>query len=107
MLRLEGRNQLAGGDLQSSKQGGGTLTARPAAILVSVGPAPTSSQGAGDSSTTMLREGINIMADLTGTTVAFLLTDGYEDSELTSPWQATVDAGATPVLVSRRGQRDR
>ncbi|WP_277049158.1 type 1 glutamine amidotransferase domain-containing protein [Ruania albidiflava] len=40
------------------------------------------------------------MADLTGTTVAFLLTDGYEDSELTSPWQATVDAGATPVLVS-------
>ena len=40
------------------------------------------------------------MTDLTGTTVAFLLTDGYEDSELTSPWQAAVDAGATPVLVS-------
>ena len=32
------------------------------------------------------------MADLTGKTVAFLLTDGYEDSELTSPWQAVTGA---------------
>lgn len=40
------------------------------------------------------------MADLTGTTVAFLLTNDYEDSELTSPWQAVRDAGAQPVLVS-------
>ena len=40
------------------------------------------------------------MADLTGTTVAFLLTDDYEDSELTSPWEAAAEAGATTVLVS-------
>lgn len=40
------------------------------------------------------------MADITGRTVAFLLTDGYEDSELTAPWDAVTDAGATPTLVS-------
>lgn len=40
------------------------------------------------------------MSDLTGKTVAFLLTDGYEDSELTSPWQAVVDAGGRAVLVA-------
>lgn len=37
---------------------------------------------------------------LTGTRVAFLATDGFEDSELTSPWHAVTDAGATAVLVS-------
>jgi len=37
-----------------------------------------------------------------GKTIAFLLTDGFEDSELTSPWQAVVDAGGSPVLVSPR-----
>lgn len=37
---------------------------------------------------------------LSGKRVAFLATDGYEDSELTSPWQAVTDAGATAVLVS-------
>ena len=37
---------------------------------------------------------------LTGKRVAFLATDGYEDSELTSPWQAVTDAGGTAVLVS-------
>ncbi|WP_159619914.1 type 1 glutamine amidotransferase domain-containing protein [Ruania rhizosphaerae] len=45
------------------------------------------------------------MADLTGKTVAFLLTDGYEDSELTSPWQAVTRAGAKAVLVSPRAGR--
>ncbi|MFH8250421.1 type 1 glutamine amidotransferase domain-containing protein [Microbacterium sp. B2969] len=40
------------------------------------------------------------MAHLTGKRVAFLLTDGFEDSELTSPWQAVTDAGATASLVS-------
>lgn len=40
------------------------------------------------------------MTDLTGKRVAFLATDGYEDSELTSPWNAVQDAGATPVLVA-------
>lgn len=40
------------------------------------------------------------MAQLTGRKVAFLLVDGYEDSELTSPWQAVEAEGATPSLVS-------
>jgi len=38
--------------------------------------------------------------DITGKTVAFLLTDGFEDSELTEPWNAVRDAGGTPVLVA-------
>lgn len=33
-------------------------------------------------------------------TVAFLLTDGYEDSELTSPWTAVQDAGAVARLIA-------
>lgn len=37
---------------------------------------------------------------LSGKKVAFLLTDGYEDSELTSPWQAVTDAGASALLVA-------
>lgn len=32
--------------------------------------------------------------------VAFLATDGYEDSELTEPWQAVTLAGATAVMVA-------
>ncbi len=40
--------------------------------------------------------------DLSGKTVAFLLTDGFEDVELTAPWQAVEQAGGTPVLVSPR-----
>lgn len=41
------------------------------------------------------------MADtLSGKKVAFLLTNGYEDSELTSPWSAVVAAGAQATLVS-------
>lgn len=35
--------------------------------------------------------------------VAFLLTDGFEDSELTSPWEAVTDAGAKAILVSPSG----
>ena len=38
--------------------------------------------------------------NIDGKTVAFLLTDGFEDSELTEPWKAVLDAGGTPVLVS-------
>ena len=38
--------------------------------------------------------------ELSGKRIAFLLTDGYEDSELSSPWLAVTDAGATAVLVS-------
>jgi protease I len=37
---------------------------------------------------------------LEGRRVAFLLTNGYEDSELTSPWEAVTKAGAQAVLVS-------
>lgn len=40
------------------------------------------------------------MTDLSGKRIAFLLTDGFEDSELTSPWTAVTDAGAEAVLVS-------
>ncbi|WGW11172.1 type 1 glutamine amidotransferase domain-containing protein [Saxibacter everestensis] len=38
--------------------------------------------------------------DITGKRIAFLLTDGVEEVELTSPWQAVKDAGGIPVLVS-------
>lgn len=40
------------------------------------------------------------MSHLTGKTVAFVAVDGFEDSELTSPWQAVTEHGATPELVS-------
>jgi len=41
--------------------------------------------------------------DITGKTVAFVVTDGYEDSELTSPWQAVEAAGGRAVLVAPGG----
>lgn len=37
---------------------------------------------------------------LTGKRVAFLLTNGYEDSELTSPWEAVTSAGGSATLVA-------
>ena len=37
---------------------------------------------------------------LNGKTIAFLLTDGFEDSELTSPWEAVVEAGGTAHLIA-------
>lgn len=40
------------------------------------------------------------MTDLSGKKVAFIATDGFEDSELTSPWEAVSDAGASPVLIA-------
>ena len=40
------------------------------------------------------------MSTLDGKKIAFLATDGFEDSELTSPWRAVADAGATVVLVA-------
>jgi deglycase len=40
------------------------------------------------------------MENLNGKRVAFLLTDGFEDSELASPWQAVTEAGAAATLVS-------
>jgi len=38
--------------------------------------------------------------DITGKTVAFIVTDGFEDSELTKPWEAVQSAGGRPVLVA-------
>jgi protease I len=44
------------------------------------------------------------MADrLNGKKVAFLATDGVEQIELTEPWRAVEDEGATPVLVAPEG----
>lgn len=40
------------------------------------------------------------MSKLEGKKVAFLLTNGFEDSELTSPWDAVTGEGATATLVS-------
>ncbi len=40
------------------------------------------------------------MAKLTDKRVAFLATDGFEDSELTSPWEALTEAGASATMVS-------
>ena len=40
------------------------------------------------------------MSHLTGKKIAFLATDGFEDSELTSPWEAVTKHAATAVLVS-------
>ena len=38
--------------------------------------------------------------ELDGRRIAFLATDGVEQVELTEPWKAIEQAGATPVLVS-------
>ena len=46
-------------------------------------------------------KGSTMTADLSGKTVAFLVAaEGIEQVELTSPWQAVVDAGGTPHLLS-------
>jgi len=42
---------------------------------------------------------------IAGKKVAFLLTDGVEQVELTSPWQAVKDAGGEPTLVAPGGGR--
>ncbi len=43
-------------------------------------------------------------SDLTGRTVAIVATNGFEDSELTSPRDAILDAGGTAVLVTPGGE---
>lgn len=40
------------------------------------------------------------MSHLTGKKVAFVATDGFEDSELTSPWEAVTSHGAEAVLIA-------
>ena len=42
---------------------------------------------------------------IAGKKVAFLLTDGVEQIELTSPWQAVKDAGGQPTLVAPKDGR--
>ncbi|MFJ5861956.1 type 1 glutamine amidotransferase domain-containing protein [Pseudarthrobacter sp. NPDC092439] len=42
---------------------------------------------------------------IAGKKVAFLLTDGVEQVELTSPWQAVKDAGGEPTLVALKPGR--
>ncbi|MDU4703748.1 MAG: peptidase C56, partial [Corynebacterium sp.] len=39
------------------------------------------------------------MPDLTNKTIAVLATDGFEDSELTSPAEAVKNAGATVHVI--------
>ncbi|UVJ41676.1 type 1 glutamine amidotransferase domain-containing protein [Arthrobacter sp. CJ23] len=43
--------------------------------------------------------------NIAGKKVAFLLTDGVEQVELTSPWNAVKDAGGEPTLVAPRSGR--
>src|SRR5690625_1443015 len=46
-------------------------------------------------------EGFTVAQDLTGRTIAFLVaTEGVEQIELTEPWNAITDAGATAHLIS-------
>jgi protease I len=40
---------------------------------------------------------------LTGNRVAFLATDGFEDSELTSPWDAVTAQGASATMIAPAG----
>lgn len=43
------------------------------------------------------------MATLTDSRVAFLATDGFEDSELTSPWDAVTGEGARATMIAPKG----
>ena len=43
--------------------------------------------------------------DLSGKTIAFLATDGVEQVELTEPWAALQQAGATPRLIAPKAGR--
>ena len=43
--------------------------------------------------------------DLSGKTIAFLATDGVEQVELTEPWAAVQQAGATPRLIAPKAGR--
>ena len=40
---------------------------------------------------------------LSGSRVAFLATDGFEDSELTSPWDAVTAEGASATMIAPDG----
>lgn len=40
------------------------------------------------------------MTSLKGKKIAFVATNGFEDSELTGPWKAVTDAGGTAVMIA-------
>ena len=42
----------------------------------------------------------DVMTQLNGKRIAFVATDGFEDSELTSPWRAVTEAGANATLIA-------
>jgi len=42
---------------------------------------------------------------LSGKTIAFVATDGVEQVELTEPWRAVQEAGATPQLIAPKAGR--
>ncbi len=44
---------------------------------------------------------------LAGKRIAILLTDGFEESEMTEPYKALVKAGAQPLLVAPKGSKVR
>lgn len=45
------------------------------------------------------------MAKLTGIRVAFLATDGFEDSELTGPWDAVTGESASATMIAPSGDK--
>lgn len=45
-------------------------------------------------------EGFETVTHLSGKQVAFLATNGYEDRELTEPWEAITSHGATATMVA-------
>lgn len=45
------------------------------------------------------------MPKLTGTRVAFLATDGFEDSELTGPWDAVTGESAAASMIAPSGDK--
>lgn len=44
------------------------------------------------------------MSSISDAKIAFLATDGYEDSELTSPWEAVTGAGATATMIAPKSE---
>jgi protease I len=55
-----------------------------------------------DVSSSRSEKEIEMTARLQGKRIAFLATDGVEDVELTAPWRAARDEGATIELVSTK-----
>ncbi len=86
----------------------GTGTTRPS-IRIRVWPAPGDRARGGSfvlrpSPAAPPRTKGQMMPQLDDKRVAFLATDGFEDSELVSPpWEAVTSAGATATMVAPRG----